>query len=125
MFCIQFIFHGNTVPIATYDVVKGSEIMDDKVDKKYNTENSKIEQNTGDRANKGDDCMTTLTLNKFAKPSIFNSNLLSINKIEKELGLKSISPVHFSKSDIDDRANKNEDYSDWYEEELREFYNGK
>lgn len=47
----------------------------------------------------------------------------TIQEIEKELGFDNVEPIHLTKSDAQDRIDKGEDFQDWYEEELREFYN--
>ena len=47
----------------------------------------------------------------------------TIEEIEKELGLDNVVPIQLTKSDEQDRLDKNEDFQDWYEQELREYYN--
>ena len=49
-------------------------------------------------------------------------NNLSVYDIEKILGIDNIEPIHLTESDAKDRLDKTEDFSDWYEEELRNFY---
>lgn len=47
----------------------------------------------------------------------------TIEEIEQELGFDKVQSIQLTKSDSQDRIEKDEDFQDWYEEELREFYN--
>lgn len=46
----------------------------------------------------------------------------SIQEIQKLLGLDSIQPIHLTLSDEEDTKEKENELKDWYEYELREFF---
>jgi len=47
---------------------------------------------------------------------------LSVLEMEKELGVQDVEPIILTNSDSRDRIEKNEDFSKWYNEELRELF---
>lgn len=47
---------------------------------------------------------------------------LSVEDIEKRLGIDKAEPIHLTSSDEQDMKEKDEEMRDWYEDELREFY---
>lgn len=46
----------------------------------------------------------------------------SIEEIEKILGIDSVQPIHLTPSDAEDTEGKEKELRDWYEYELREFF---
>ena len=50
---------------------------------------------------------------------------ISIKEIEKALGLDNVKPIQLTSSDANDMQDKKDDFKDWYEYELRQFFTSK
>jgi hypothetical protein len=56
------------------------------------------------------------------KGAVNVSKRLSVEEIEKKLGIDQTKPIQLTPSDEVDMKSKDDDLKDWYEDELREFY---
>jgi hypothetical protein len=59
---------------------------------------------------------------KQPKEEISMPKELSVEEIEKELGFDKVRPIYASPSDEKDMLEKGDCFKDWYEEELKAYY---
>lgn len=67
--------------------------------------------------------MTVLKLTKYQKGAVnMQTKRLTVEEIEKKLGIDKVQPIRLTPSDEADMIDKEDEMRDWYEDELREFF---